>query len=150
MAHVDISDLSEDALEVAQINVTQHEANDRVTIIQSDLFTNLSSKQYDIIVSNPPYVDAEDISGMSSEFHHEPELGLSSGEDGLECTRKILNQAASHLTAEGILVLEVGNSQYALVKEFPNVPFQWIDFERGGDGVFVLTKEQLVNFCKNL
>ena len=80
---------------------------------------------------------------MSAEFQHEPELGLSSGDDGLECTRNILKQAASHLTEEGVLVLEVGNSQYALAEEFPELPFQWVDFERGGDGVFILTKTQL-------
>ena len=108
------------------------------------MFEGLKGKQYDIIVSNPPYVDAEDISGMSDEFQHEPELGLSSGNDGLECTREILKKAASHLTDGGVLILEVGNSQYALVEEFPELPFQWVDFERGGDGVFVLTKEQLI------
>ena len=80
---------------------------------------------------------------MSDEFQYEPELGLSSGDDGLECTRKILKQAASHLTEKGVLVLEVGNSQYALAEEFPHLPFQWIDFERGGDGVFIISKAQL-------
>jgi len=143
MAEVDLADISQDALDVARINVHQHDAEQRVSVIQSDLFAGLEGKQYDIIVSNPPYVDAEDIAGMSAEFQHEPELGLSSGDDGLECTRKILKQAASHLTKEGILVLEVGNSQYALAEEFPELPFQWIDFERGGDGVFILTKAQL-------
>lgn len=145
MAQIDLSDISKDALDVAQINIAKHEAEERVSIIHSDLFNSLQNKQYDIIVSNPPYVDAEDISGMSAEFHHEPELGLSSGDDGLECTRNILKYAASHLNPNGILVLEVGNSQYALVEEFPHLPFEWIDFERGGDGVFVLAKEQLLS-----
>ena len=143
IAEVDLADISKDALDVATINVEKHDAKQRVSVIQSDLFDGLKGKQYDIIVSNPPYVDAEDISGMSDEFHHEPELGLSSGSDGLECTRKILKQAADHLTDEGILVLEVGNSQYALAEEFPELPFQWVDFERGGEGVFILTKAQL-------
>ena len=143
MAQVDLVDISQDALDVARINVDQHDAQERVSVIQSDLFAGLEGKKYDIIVSNPPYVDADDIAGMSAEFQHEPELGLSSGDDGLECTRKILNQAASHLTEEGVLVLEVGNSQFALAEEFPDLPFQWVDFERGGDGVFVLTKAQL-------
>ena len=143
MATVDIVDISQDALDVARINVDQHDAQERVSVIQSDLFSGLEGKKYDIIVSNPPYVDAEDIAGMSAEFQHEPELGLSSGDDGLECTRSILKQAASHLTEEGVLVLEVGNSQYALAEEFPELPFQWVDFERGGDGVFILTKAQL-------
>jgi len=140
---VDLVDISEDALEVARINVEQHDAGQRVSVIHSDLFSALKSKQYDIIVSNPPYVDAEDIDGMAKEFHHEPELGLSSGDDGLDCTRQILKQAASHLTEQGILVVEVGNSQYALQKEFPELPFQWLEFERGGDGVFLLNKKQL-------
>ncbi len=143
MAQVDLVDISQDALDVARINVDQHDAQERVSVIQSDLFAGLEGKKYDIIVSNPPYVDAEDIAGMSAEFQHEPELGLSSGDDGLECTRSILKQAASHLTEEGVLVLEVGNSQYALAEEFPELPFQWVDFERGGEGVFILTKAQL-------
>lgn len=143
MAEVDLADISDDALEVAKINVDKHDAQQRISVIKSDLFKGLEGKQYDIIVSNPPYVDAEDIAGMSAEFHHEPELGLSSGDDGLECTREILKEAASHLTAEGILVLEVGNSQYALAEEYPQLPFEWVDFERGGDGVFVITKAQL-------
>lgn len=147
LANVDLSDISEEALQVAKINIDQHDAVNRVSAIASDLFTNLKGKTYDIIVSNPPYVDADDIQGMSSEFHHEPELGLSSGNDGLDCTRQVLKQAADHLTETGILVLEVGNSQYALAEEFPEVPFQWLEFERGGDGVFLLTKQQLERYC---
>lgn len=143
MAEVDLADISKDALDVARLNVEQHDAEQRVTVIESDLFQGLEGKKYDIIVSNPPYVDAEDIAGMSDEFQHEPELGLSSGNDGLDCTRKILAEAADYLNDEGILVLEVGNSQYALVNEYPELPFQWVDFERGGDGVFILTKTQL-------
>ena len=143
MAQVDLADISKDALDVSTINVEKHEAEHRVSVIQSDLFEGLSGKQYDIIVSNPPYVDAEDISDMAEEFQHEPELGLSSGKEGLDCTRKILEQASQYLSDEGILVLEVGNSQYALAEEYPDLPFQWVDFERGGDGVFVLTKAQL-------
>jgi len=142
-AMVDLSDLSEDALEVARINVDKHDAGNRVTVIRSDLFEGLGNKTYDIIVSNPPYVDTEDMQGLSAEFKHEPELGLSSGSDGLDCTHKILKQAASHLNDEGILVLEVGNSQFALAQAYPHVPFQWLEFERGGDGVFLLTKQQL-------
>ena len=144
MAKVDLADISQDALDVAAINVDKHDAHKQVSIIKSDLFKGLSGKQYDIIVSNPPYVDAEDIAGMSDEFQHEPELGLSSGDDGLECTRKILSEAATYLADDGILVLEVGNSQYALAEEYPDLLFEWVDFERGGDGVFVISKEQLV------
>lgn len=142
-ATIDLADISEDAIEVAQINIEQHDAMHRVSAVQSNLFENLKGKTYDIIVSNPPYVDAEDIGSMADEFQHEPELGLSSGNDGLDCTRNILQHAANHLNDDGILVIEVGNSQYALVEEFPHLPFEWVDFERGGDGVFILSKDQL-------
>jgi len=144
-ADIDLSDVSSKALEVANINIDGHDARQRVTAIESNIFSNLQGKQYDIIVSNPPYVDAEDMTDLPQEFHHEPELGLSSGADGLDLTRVILHQAAQHLTDNGILVVEVGNSQYALMELFPKMPFQWVDFERGGDGVFVLTKQQLEN-----
>ncbi len=143
LADVDLSDVSPEALEVANINIDGHDARQRVTAIESNIFSNLADKQYDIIVSNPPYVDAEDMTDLPQEFHHEPELGLSSGADGLDLTRVILHQAAQHLTDNGILVVEVGNSQYALMELFPELPFQWVEFERGGDGVFVLTKQQL-------
>jgi ribosomal protein L3 glutamine methyltransferase len=145
LANIDLADISEDALEVAKINVEKHQASSRVSVIQSDLFSDLKNTQYDIIVSNPPYVDAEDIGDMAKEYHHEPEIGLSSGDDGLECTRQILRQAANHLTQKGVLVVEVGNSQYALQDEFSELAFQWLDFERGGDGVFLLTRDQLKN-----
>ncbi len=142
-ADIDLSDVSPEALEVANINIDGHDARQRVSAIESNIFSNLQDKQYDIIVSNPPYVDAEDMTGLPQEFHHEPELGLSSGADGLDLTRVILQQASRHLTDNGILVVEVGNSQYALMELFPQMPFQWVEFERGGDGVFVLTKQQL-------
>jgi ribosomal protein L3 glutamine methyltransferase len=148
-AEVDLADLSEDALDVARINIEKHDASEQITAIQSDLFSNIGERRYDIIVTNPPYVDKDDIDGMSDEFHHEPELGLSSGNDGLDCTRQILAQASEYLNDEGILVVEVGNSQHVLVQEFPQVPFQWIEFERGGDGVFMLTKQQLQEFITN-
>ncbi|MEE9444878.1 MAG: 50S ribosomal protein L3 N(5)-glutamine methyltransferase [Cocleimonas sp.] len=150
-ADIDLSDISEDALEVAKQNIEKHDANNRVVAHQSDLFEFLSDdvfvgKQYDIIVSNPPYVDEEDMSGLADEFHHEPELALSSGQDGLAFTRKLLKQAANFLTESGVLVVEVGNSQYELAQSFPQVPFHWVDFERGGDGVFILTKQELEKY----
>ena len=145
-AQVDLSDISDDALQVANINIKKHDAEHRINAIHSDLFDNLDGKKYDLIVSNPPYVDQEDMQALSPEFHHEPELGLSSGKDGLDITRKILQNAASYLTETGILVVEVGNSQHALMELYPDIPFQWIEFEHGGDGVFIITKQELALF----
>ena len=145
-AQVDLADISPEALEVARINVEQHDAKERIEVIQSDLFENLDERVYDIIVSNPPYVDADDMAALSDEFQHEPALGLSSGELGLDLTKKLLKEAASHLSEMGILVVEVGNSQYALAETCPDVPFHWLQFERGGDGVFLLTKQQLEEY----
>jgi len=142
-AQVDLSDVSEEALQVANINIKKHDAEQRVNAIHSDLFENLDGKKYDLIVSNPPYVDQEDMQALSPEFHHEPKLGLSSGKDGLDLTHKILESAANYLTDNGILVVEVGNSQYALMELYPDLPLQWIEFERGGDGVFVISKQEL-------
>ena len=151
LASIDLSDVSGDALAVAKINIEKHDANNRITAYQSDLFEFLSSdstvvKQYDIIVSNPPYVDVEDMTGLADEFKHEPVLALSSGSDGLEFTKRLLSQAANFLTDNGVLVAEVGNSQFELVRAYPDVPFQWVDFERGGDGVFILTKQDLKKY----
>lgn len=143
-ARVDLSDISSWALEVAQINIERHNLAGQVEAFESDLFENLQGRQYDIIVSNPPYVDAEDMAALTPEFLHEPaELALASGVDGLEHTRRILCDAADHLTPNGILVVEVGNSQYALQAAYPDVLFHWLEFERGGDGVFLLTADQV-------
>ncbi|ABM00366.1 50S ribosomal protein L3 N(5)-glutamine methyltransferase [Shewanella amazonensis] len=144
-AEVDALDISEDALDVAQINVESHGLVERVFPMQSDLFSAIpKGPQYDLIVSNPPYVDEEDIGDMPDEYHHEPAIGLASGRDGLDITKRILANAADYLTPSGILVVEVGNSMVHLMEQFPEVPFTWVSFERGGDGVFVLTYDQLV------
>ena len=142
-AEVDAVDLSVDALNVAQINIEGHGLEEQVIPIQSDVFSGVEGQSYDLIVTNPPYVDQEDVDALPQEFLHEPEMGLGSGFDGLDITRQILAQAASHLNDNGVLICEVGNSQVHLTAAFPNVPFQWLTFERGGHGVFRLTKAQL-------
>lgn len=142
-AEVDLSDISADALAVAKLNIERHGVQAQVQTIESDLFTNLSGKRYDLIVSNPPYVDAAEIAEMSSEFQHEPLLGLAAGVDGLDIVHRILATASEHLNDHGILIVEVGNSQFALAEAYPEVPFQWLEFERGGDGIFLLTAAQL-------
>jgi len=146
-AQLDLADLSRDALDVAEINIDRHNLWQQVAAIESDLFADLTPG-YDLILSNPPYVDAEDLADMPAEYHHEPEMGLGSGNDGLDITRNILANAAKYLNDEGVLVVEVGNSWVHLEEAYPNVPFTWIEFEHGGDGVFVFTKEQLVQYFR--
>ena len=141
-AQLDLADLSRDALDVAEINIERHQLFDQVAAIESDLFSNLQPG-YDLILSNPPYVDAEDLADMPAEYQHEPAMGLGSGNDGLDITRQILANACDYLNPEGILVVEVGNSWIHLEAQFPDVPFTWVEFEHGGDGVFVFTREQL-------
>lgn len=143
-AIVDALDISPEALSIADENIHRLGVADRVVPILSDVFSGVGEQQYDLIVSNPPYVDAEDIDDMPEEFHHEPAIGLASGNDGLDITRTILAQAADHLTDDGVLIVEVGNSMIHLQAEFPEVNFNWIEFEFGGLGVFSLTKAQLV------
>ncbi len=142
-ATVDAVDISEDALAVTAINIERHEVADRVQPVRSDLFDELGSRRYDLIVSNPPYVDEQDMQEMPDEFRHEPELGLASGSDGLDAVSRILKDASRFLTDNGILVCEVGNSQAALEDAFPNVGFIWLEFEQGGAGVFLLTRQDL-------
>ena len=142
-AEIDALDLSVDAINVAQLNIENHGLTEQVIPIQSDLFTSVPGQKYDLIVTNPPYVDQEDVDGLPDEYLHEPEMGLGSGPDGLDITRVILAQAANHLSEQGILVCEVGNSQVHLESVYPEVDFQWLTFERGGHGVFSLTKAQL-------
>lgn len=144
-AEVQLSDISFDALAVAEENIHQHGMADRVFAMQSDLFENLLGQRFDLIVSNPPYVDAEDMASLPDEFHAEPELGLASGDDGLDFTRRLLREAQDYLTDEGLLVVEVGNSWPALEAAYPDLPFVWVEFERGGHGVFVLTAQDLRN-----
>ncbi len=145
-AAVDAVDLSTDALEVAKLNIEKHELGAQVIAHQSDLFSDLPAKKYDVIVSNPPYVAISEWQSLPDEFHAEPEMGFTGGETGLDLVLKILVQAADYLAEQGILVVEVGSSAETLQNLFPEVPFCWLDFENGGDGVFLLTVEQVKQF----
>ncbi len=142
-AKVDAADLSPDALAVARMNIERHELRSRVRAVQSDVFAALKGERYDVIVSNPPYVGDEELAGLPDEYRREPVLGLHGGRDGLDIVHRILAEAAAHLRPQGILIVEVGNSEDALVETRPRLPFTWLEFERGGGGVFVLTREQL-------
>lgn len=143
---VDLVDLDRSALALARENTERLGLAERIEIIQSDLFSSVPERRYDLILSNPPYVDLADLSSMPAEYHHEPELALGSGADGLLLTRSILAQAANYLTDQGLLVLEVGNSGEALEQVYPQVPFTWLEFEHGGHGVLAITASELKEF----
>ncbi|MCA6940102.1 50S ribosomal protein L3 N(5)-glutamine methyltransferase [Pectobacterium polaris] len=146
-AEVDAVDISSDALAVTEQNIQQHALEYRVTPIRSDLFRDLPAIRYDLIVTNPPYVDEEDMFDLPQEFRFEPELGLAAGNDGLDLVRRILACAPDYLSDDGVLICEVGNSMVHLIDQYPEIPFTWLEFDNGGDGVFMLTHSQLVD-CK--
>ncbi|MCB1826203.1 MAG: 50S ribosomal protein L3 N(5)-glutamine methyltransferase [Candidatus Competibacteraceae bacterium] len=142
-ARVDLADISAEALEVARRNVTEHGLEDQVEVIQSDLFSALKGRRYDLIISNPPYVGLEELDNLPAEYQHEPRLGLAAGAEGLDVVMEILHQAADYLNRDGLLIVEVGNAQYALCEALPDVPFTWLEFEHGGQGVFLLNASRL-------
>lgn len=142
-SEVDAVDISKDALEVAAINVKKHHVSDQVNLIKSNLFEKINDK-YDLIISNPPYVAEQEYKNLPKEYSHEPQIALKAAQLGLEVVNQILQHAAQHLTVEGLLVVEVGNTQEVLVDKYPNIPFTWIDFEQGGEGIFLLSAKDLI------
>lgn len=143
-ARVDAADLSADALEVARRNVADYGLAERIRLVHSDLFDGLTGRQYDLIISNPPYVTGESMRALPAEYRHEPEMALASGADGLDAVRRILAEARAHLKAGGFLAVEVGGNRAIMEKAFPRLAFSWLE-SSGGDGmVFLLEREQLI------
>ncbi len=142
-AEVDLVDISSEALLVARSNITRYDLGEIAHAIESDLFSALGEQKYDLIVSNPPYVDQIEMAALPAEFHQEPRLGLEAGVDGLNLVRIIMAQAASFLTDNGVLVVEVGVSQFYMEQVYPELPLYWFKFERGGEGVFAISKSEL-------
>jgi ribosomal protein L3 glutamine methyltransferase len=145
-AQVDAADVSRDALDVARINTARHGVDGRVNLVESDLFSALGGRTYDIIVSNPPYVPREEAGQLAAEYQHEPAAGLIAGEDGLDIVVQMLKDAARYLASDGILVVEVGYTHAALQAQYPEVPFVWLDFENGGAGVCLLEAARLAQY----
>lgn len=142
-ASIDVVDISPDAIAVSNINIANYGLKEQVTAIQSDMFTALKGKTYDVIISNPPYVDAPSMAQLPSEYRNEPQLALGSGTAGLDHTHTILREATNYLNDDGILIVEVGHNRDALYEAYPDVPFTWLDTSGGDQFVFLLTKAQL-------
>lgn len=145
-SEVIISDISDDALRVAQQNIDQYELTERVHAVKSDVFNDIPQKPFDLIVSNPPYVSTDEYNALPAEYHNEPAIGLEAGVDGMDIVSRILTQATSYLTDNGVIIIEVGASAELLMEKYPQVAFNWIDFEHGGDGVFIFTREELLSY----
>ncbi|MEO7200938.1 MAG: 50S ribosomal protein L3 N(5)-glutamine methyltransferase [Dokdonella sp.] len=141
---VDLVDISDDALALARENIAFQDVGDRVRALKSDLFAGLSDERYDLIVSNPPYVTEQEFSELPEEYAHEPQLGLTAGADGLDFALRILLAAPDHLTDAGTLIVEVGESEHALVALLPELPLNWVEFNVGQMGVFVIDRAELV------
>lgn len=142
-ARVDGVDLSPDALAVARENVADYALEDRVRLVHSDLFAALAGERYDLIISNPPYVNADAMRALPREYLHEPQMALAGGEDGLDLVRTMLGEAAGHLNPGGLLVVEIGHNRDALEAAFPVTPFTWLDTAAGDEYVFMLRREEL-------
>ncbi len=145
-ALVDAADIDNEALEVAAVNVEHHGMEHQINLIESDLFEKIPAEnQYELIVTNPPYVDAAAMAELPPEFNHEPEHALAAGQDGLDLVHKILNEAADYLSPEGLLVCEVGDSDWAIRQAYPEIQFNWLSFARGGSGVFAIDRDELLS-----
>lgn len=142
-ASIDLVDISEKALQVAQINTDNYGLNDQLNLIQSDLFQALDEKKYDLIISNPPYVNQASVDKFPLEFLKEPNIALGSGNDGLDHTIKIIHEAKKYLNDDGVLIVEIGHNKEILLEKFPQTEFQWLEVSLGNDFVFMLHKSQL-------
>jgi len=142
-AHVDTVDISADALAVAKLNVDEYELQDRITLIESDLYTNVPEKKYDLIVTNPPYVNSTSMGKLPPEYLHEPQIALAGGDDGMDLVRKIVAGAAKRLTPNGILMVEIGNERAFAEAAFPELNLIWLTTSAGDDMVFLVTADQL-------
>ena len=142
-AHVDTADISADALAVAKINVATYGLEDRITLIESDLYAKVPNKKYQLIVSNPPYVNSNSMTKLPQEYLHEPQIALGGGEDGMDLVRTIIAGAKKRLTADGILIVEIGHERAYAEAAFPELEFTWVSTSAGDDMVFLLTADQL-------
>lgn len=143
-AEIDVIDISQDAIDVANINIANYSLQEQVTAIKSDMFTSLKGKKYDLIISNPPYVDALSMAALPQEYQNEPQIALGSGDAGLDHTHTILREAANYLSDDGILIVEIGHNREALEAAYPNIIFNWLEVSSGNEFVFLLTKSQLI------
>jgi ribosomal protein L3 glutamine methyltransferase len=148
-AEVVLADISPEALAVAQINIAKFELGKRVSLVKADLFEGISGT-FDLIVTNPPYVAAEEYAGLPEEYHREPVLGLVTARDGLDIPLRILGAAADYLAPDGVLIIETGATWPALVQHCPQIPFLWLEFEFGGEGICMLTKTQLQHYANDI